>query len=253
MNKTAFAKGKDPIGFVILPILPTLPILPILTAMHDSDSRPSLCNSHQQQAMPTPCRIFAHRGANRIFPENTLTAFQAAFRLGATHLECDLTLSKDQELLIFHDDTLLRMTGHDSRRVDELLEQELTDILLHPGVGSAGNIEWVAPKPHDQRESHERHESHESAQRIPTLENLLAMIHFWQKQYPDNQAIFLNLEIKKSCYRNESVAQTVVGKIHSQLANSHLQMQNILISSFDWRFLLLAKKFLPETPQGIID
>ncbi len=56
---------------------------------------------------------FAHRGAGKAAPENTL----AAFRLGAAHgyqgFECDVQLSRDGVPFLLHDDDLPRTTdGH---------------------------------------------------------------------------------------------------------------------------------------------
>ena len=36
-----------------------------------------------------------HRGAGLVFPEHTLEAYEAAFRMGAGTLECDVTFTKD--------------------------------------------------------------------------------------------------------------------------------------------------------------
>ncbi|MDO4591678.1 MAG: glycerophosphodiester phosphodiesterase [Comamonadaceae bacterium] len=58
-------------------------------------------------------RWVAHRGAGKLAPENTMSAF----RLGALHgyrcFECDAKLSKDGVLFLMHDATLERTTnGH---------------------------------------------------------------------------------------------------------------------------------------------
>jgi len=50
--------------------------------------------------------IFAHRGASKAAPENTLPAFEAAIRLGADGIELDVQYSSDGALVIFHNDTL---------------------------------------------------------------------------------------------------------------------------------------------------
>ena len=56
-------------------------------------------------------RWFAHRGAGKLAPENTL----AAFRLGAAHgyqaFECDVKLSADGVPFLLHDATLERTTS----------------------------------------------------------------------------------------------------------------------------------------------
>ena len=55
----------------------------------------------------------AHRGASKIAPENTLSALKKAKENGATWVECDVQLTKDNYPVIFHDTTLARTTnGH---------------------------------------------------------------------------------------------------------------------------------------------
>ncbi len=49
---------------------------------------------------------FAHRGAPKEAPENTLPAFRRALELGATGLETDVWLSADGEVVCTHDATL---------------------------------------------------------------------------------------------------------------------------------------------------
>lgn len=53
----------------------------------------------------------AHRGFSGHFPENTLLAFQEAIELGVDAIELDVQLSKDGEIMIFHDEDLARITG----------------------------------------------------------------------------------------------------------------------------------------------
>jgi glycerophosphoryl diester phosphodiesterase len=58
-----------------------------------------------------PFRIIAHRGASGYAPENTMVAFERAVAMGATEVETDVALTKDGQLLLFHDDTLERTTN----------------------------------------------------------------------------------------------------------------------------------------------
>lgn len=81
-----------------------------------------------------------HRGAALQFPEHTRESYEAAFRMGAGVLECDVTFTGDEELVCRHSQNDLAMT---------------TNILLTPLAGtcvtpftpavldSAGNV--VAP------------------------------------------------------------------------------------------------------------
>lgn len=71
----------------------------------------------------------AHRGLHdEGKPENSIPAFQAAIDTGYT-IETDVRLSKDGELMIFHDDTLTRMTGV-NKNVNELTASELKTLRL---------------------------------------------------------------------------------------------------------------------------
>lgn len=54
--------------------------------------------------------ICAHRGAKLQFPENSLPSFQEAARLKVHLIETDVHLTRDKELVIFHDESLDRTT-----------------------------------------------------------------------------------------------------------------------------------------------
>ncbi len=53
--------------------------------------------------------IIAHRGANRFALENSITAFKKAVRLGCDGVEFDVRLTKDNKVVVFHDDDLKRL------------------------------------------------------------------------------------------------------------------------------------------------
>jgi glycerophosphoryl diester phosphodiesterase len=55
--------------------------------------------------------IIGHRGAYKYPPENSLKSFHKAIELGADFTEFDLHLSKDNEIVIMHDENTLRTTG----------------------------------------------------------------------------------------------------------------------------------------------
>lgn len=74
--------------------------------------------------------LFAHRGLHGDgVPENSLGAFEAACSQGYG-IELDVQLSKDGKVVVFHDDTLLRMTG-DARRVDDVDYSEMQTLSLN--------------------------------------------------------------------------------------------------------------------------
>lgn len=76
-------------------------------------------------------RNYAHRGLHtkdQSVPENSLAAFAAAADAGYG-IELDIQLSKDDQVVVFHDDTLQRACGVD-KRVDELTYLELQELRL---------------------------------------------------------------------------------------------------------------------------
>ena len=65
---------------------------------------------HVQKAWPTNVHI-SHRGGAGEFYENTLKAFKGANEIGTQMLELDVQLTKDGQVVVSHDQNLLRTTG----------------------------------------------------------------------------------------------------------------------------------------------
>ena len=74
---------------------------------------------------------FAHRGGDRVAPENTMAAFQDAVAQGYRYLETDVHASKDGVVFAFHDDDLQRMVG-ENVAISTLTAKEI-DALQLPG------------------------------------------------------------------------------------------------------------------------
>lgn len=74
--------------------------------------------------------ILAHRGSHGDLPENTLSSFKKAFEEGADGVELDVRPISDGTLVVFHDETLERMTGRKGR-VTNLKLTELKSINVH--------------------------------------------------------------------------------------------------------------------------
>ncbi|OAX81221.1 hypothetical protein ACJ72_04437 [Emergomyces africanus] len=60
----------------------------------------------------------AHRGFKAKYPENSMSAFTHAIKVGAQVLETDVHLSRDGEIVLSHDSTLQRCFGINKRIVD---------------------------------------------------------------------------------------------------------------------------------------
>ena len=56
-------------------------------------------------------KVFAHRGASKYAPENTMPAFQLAYEMKAEGIETDVQLTKDGVPILIHDETLERTTN----------------------------------------------------------------------------------------------------------------------------------------------
>lgn len=67
---------------------------------------PKIIAGHAEEPL-----IVAHRGASRDAPENTIPAFQLAWEQGADAIEGDFHLSKDGEIVCFHDADTKRVAG----------------------------------------------------------------------------------------------------------------------------------------------
>lgn len=107
-------------------------------------------------------KIYAHRGYSEKFPEGSKIAYLEAVKAGADGFECDVRLTKDREIVCFHDRSLRRIAGKGTvisrATLEEIREQteiltlsELLDIAIlhrkdllietkHP-VSSGGAIE----------------------------------------------------------------------------------------------------------------
>ena len=79
-------------------------------------------------------RVLAHRGltVDEAIAENSYASVAAAKRAGATYVESDCHLTRDGEVVLFHDADLRRVTG-DPRRVVDVELSELTDLMADRG------------------------------------------------------------------------------------------------------------------------
>ena len=69
------------------------------------------------------CGVFAHRGDSSTYPENTLPAFRSAFEMGCPMVETDLHMSRDGQLVLWHDERTGRNTDRDLRLADTTLAE----------------------------------------------------------------------------------------------------------------------------------
>lgn len=134
-------------------------------------------------------KIIGHRGAKSEAPENTLAGFAYLRSLGINHVELDVYLSADQELVVIHDDTVDRTTGQSGkvRNFSAMALSQMKAFEEWPG--------WSQSHP-DFNQYH---------QGIPTLHEILAdwpeleSIQLEVKPAPDKDLAIVAREIIKLC------------------------------------------------------
>lgn len=65
----------------------------------------------------------AHRGASAYEPENTLRAFRRAIEMGCDMIEMDVRLTKDDKIVVIHDDSVDRTTNGRGKVRHKTLEE----------------------------------------------------------------------------------------------------------------------------------
>ena len=68
-------------------------------------------------------KIFAHRGFSGKYPENTMLAFEKAVEIGVDGIELDVHLTKDNVLVIIHDEDIKRTCNGEGLVRDMTYEQ----------------------------------------------------------------------------------------------------------------------------------
>lgn len=79
---------------------------------------------------------YAHRGASEYAPENTFSSFYLGLLQGANGIETDIQKTKDGVLVLFHDDTVDRVTDGIGKLCDYTLD-ELKKLKIY-GNSTAG-------------------------------------------------------------------------------------------------------------------
>lgn len=139
----------------------------------------------------------AHRGASFYAPENTFPAFQKAVEMNADMIELDVTLTRENIPVVFHDRKLHRTTNGKGE-IGNYFERELKE--LDAGL-------WFDPE--------------YSEIRIPSLEDVLK----WA-----SGTIALNIEIKKEAVMPER--KNGITELIYELVTEYEMSEQVVISSF---------------------
>ncbi|EDO30362.1 predicted protein [Nematostella vectensis] len=94
---------------------------------------------HRKKEIKFHCKHISHRGGAAENLENTMTAYKHAVHTGTQMLEIDLQLTADKQVVVCHDNDLLRVAGV-KQYVSELEYKDLPPLMgripvqFHPGV-----------------------------------------------------------------------------------------------------------------------
>jgi glycerophosphoryl diester phosphodiesterase len=155
--------------------------------------------------------VMAHRGGRRLGPESTLYTFRQAVALGVDVLEMDLRLTRDNRLVVFHDETLERTTNGTGRIAD----LRLADVkVLDAGA------RWSP-------DNGKNHPLRGRSLRVPTLEEVF-------KTFPHTR---MNLEIKDA--RRPAVESLC------DLVQRHGMAEHIMVACFDAGVLKQFRELCP--------
>ncbi|MFC4404283.1 glycerophosphodiester phosphodiesterase [Gracilibacillus xinjiangensis] len=159
--------------------------------------------------------IYAHRGASKKAPENTMPAFEIAYELGADGIETDVQLTKDNIPVLIHDETLRRTTN---------------------GIG------FVQDYTYDELKKFDAGSWHSATFRktiIPTLDDLLA----WNQM----KQLKLNIELKNNLIEYPNIEKIVCEKIKEYNMDN-----NSVISTFNSKSLKKISKLKYSIPTAFL-
>lgn len=162
----------------------------------------------QDSASSRPFKYVAHRGASYLAPENTLASIKLAWELGADGAECDVMLTADQKVVLFHDNNTKNLCG-ENYIIREATWEELKGLVVIP---------------------RETNRPEYTGETIPLLSDVLATI-------PEDR--MLVIEIKTGPEILPHLQKVITG---------HWKSGRISFIAFDFETIRQAKLLYPEVP-----
>ena len=160
--------------------------------------------------------LFAHRGFSGIYPENSPLAFRmAAEKTNADGIESDVHLSKDGQLVIFHDASVER-TSNGTGFIRDLTYAQLLEL----DIGA-----WKSPE--------------FAGQHIWTLGQLL--------DFCREARMLLNLELKNYEVFYDGLEQRVIDEVCARG-----MQEQVFVSSFNHISMQRFKDLCPEIETGLL-
>lgn len=158
---------------------------------------------------------FAHRGASFDYPENTILSLKEGIKSGANGLEIDVHKTKDNKLVVIHDEDIER-TYLGKGLVKDFTLDELRKFKNRKKL-FRDNVEC----------------------NIPTLEEVLELIK--------GKDITLNIELKTDEIHYKGIEENVISLINEYKLN-----KQIILSSFNHDSIKIAKGLDSSIKTGIL-
>ena len=194
---------------------------------------------------PNHIKIYGHRGARGVLPENTLDSFQYLFDNDIKAYETDILISKDLVPVITHDFRLSPSMTKDSEgnwlEDEDIKIIDLTyDQISKFEVGSLNKLTKYGRRFLNQKKL--------PNQKIPKLSQLLDLT-----TKNNNSNLIINLEIKSTpVQENLTPSPEMLAKIVLDEVNKSSLIDKIIYSSFDWRVLREIKNYNSEIPRAYL-
>lgn len=164
--------------------------------------------------MNTKPLVWAHRGASGYAPENTLAAFEKAVELGADGVELDIQLTKDDEIVVIHDEKIDRTSDGEGWVKDYTLEE-------------LRGFNYNRTKP-----------EYEHAD-IPTMREVFELLK------PTN--LFINIEIKTGVFFYEKIEEKILA------LTKEMDMEDrVCYSSFNHYTVKRIHELKPDAEVGFL-
>ena len=188
-------------------------------------------------------KIYGHRGARGVLPENTLESFEYLFENNIRAYETDILISKDNIPVITHDfkldpsytkDVNGNWIEDENIKIIDLTYEEI----LKYDVGTLNKLSRYGRKFINQKSLNN--------QKIPKLSDLLKLSS--DNEFDD---LLINLEIKSTPIEEGLTPspEEMVKIVIDEVGRSYLS-DKIIYSSFDWRVLREIKERDPKIPRA---
>ena len=197
----------------------------------------------QAQTSPAPAaRAFdlqGHRGARGLAPENTLPSFQKALDLGVDTLECDMAVTRDGVVVIYHDLWLNPdiTRGPDGQWLEKrgpaISELTFAELLRYDVGRIKPGTEYAKSFPDQQPVD---------GTRIPRLADLFDLV-----RKSGNTQVGFDCETKLSPLEPAATLppEEFARRVIAEIRKGGMQTRT-MIQSFDWRTLQLVQKEAPK-------